>query len=162
MFVFVAFLVKVPVFLLHRWLPKAHVEAPLSASMILAGVLLKLGVFGLIRFSWLLGAYLNTLMVFIIVYSLWGGVMRAVICCSQNDLKSLIAYSSIRHISFCVAGAARLREIGQMASVMILFAHGICSPCMFRLAGCRYDMRGSRRVAINKGVLRVFPLLSIF
>jgi NADH-ubiquinone oxidoreductase chain 4 len=100
----IAFLVKIPIFLTHLWLPKAHVEAPVSGSIILAGVLLKLGGFGLCRIIRLINLYLIKLSRYIIGLSLIGMVYVGFICCRLNDIKALIAYSSVSHIAIVISG----------------------------------------------------------
>lgn len=99
-----AFLVKLPVFFFHLWLPKAHVEAPVSGSIILAGVLLKLGGYGLFRVFCLFNFYGLFFFDFLIVFFLWGGVITRLICLRQVDLKRLVAYSSIGHMGIMVSG----------------------------------------------------------
>lgn len=103
-FLVLAFLVKIPVFFLHLWLPKAHVEAPVAGSIILAGVLLKLGGYGLMRVFFMVNDSFQFRNVFYIGVIMWGGVVTAVICLRQVDLKGLIAYSSIGHIRIFVGG----------------------------------------------------------
>jgi NADH-ubiquinone oxidoreductase chain 4 len=103
-----AFLVKIPIFLVHLWLPKAHVEAPVAGSIILAGILLKLGGYGLIRvFPFMLNISINFNYIFISV-SLVGGVLISLVCLRQIDLKALIAYSSVAHIGIVLRGILTL------------------------------------------------------
>jgi NADH-ubiquinone oxidoreductase chain 4 len=99
-----AFLVKIPIFLTHLWLPKAHVEAPVSGSIILAGVLLKLGGFGLCRIICLLSLYVTKLRSYFIGLSLVGIIYVGFMCCRLNDIKALIAYSSVSHIALVISG----------------------------------------------------------
>lgn len=104
----IVFFVKIPIFFLHLWLPKAHVEAPVSGSIILAGIMLKLGGYGLLRFIVLFKYFILNLNIFFIVVSLIGGFFVSLICIRQRDIKSLIAYSSVSHIRLVLAGILTL------------------------------------------------------
>nr|QEE94354.1 NADH dehydrogenase subunit 4 [Ochlerotatus vigilax] len=157
-----AFLVKMPMFLVHLWLPKAHVEAPVSGSMILAGVLLKLGGYGLLRvFSILqvLGMKFNFIWISI---SLIGGVLVSLICLWQMDLKSLIAYSSVAHMGIVLSGLMTMTYWGLSGSYTLMIAHGLCSSGLFCLANISYERMGSRSLLINKGMLNFMPSLSLW
>nr|YP_010519720.1 NADH dehydrogenase subunit 4 [Ochlerotatus trivittatus]UXP34316.1 NADH dehydrogenase subunit 4 [Ochlerotatus trivittatus] len=157
-----AFLVKMPMFLVHLWLPKAHVEAPVSGSMILAGVLLKLGGYGLLRvFSILqvLGMKFNFIWISI---SLIGGVLVSLICLWQMDLKALIAYSSVAHMGIVLSGLMTMTYWGLNGSYTLMIAHGLCSSGLFCLANISYERMGSRSLLINKGMLNFMPSLSLW
>lgn len=157
-----AFLVKMPIFLVHLWLPKAHVEAPVSGSMILAGVLLKLGGYGLLRvypFIILRGVINNFVWVSI---SLVGGVLVSLICLRQIDLKALIAYSSVAHMGIVLAGLITLTIWGISGSYSLIIAHGLCSSGLFCLANISYERIGRRSLLINKGLLNFMPSLSLW
>nr|WNO18530.1 NADH dehydrogenase subunit 4 [Eulepetopsis sp.] len=157
-----AFLVKLPMYSVHLWLPKAHVEAPIAGSMILAGILLKLGGFGLIQ---TLDFYkMNSFSMSLPLSSLamWGGLITSIICTRQTDLKALIAYSSVAHMSFVTAGILSMTSWGWSASFMIMISHGLCSSAMFFLANTTYEMVHSRSMLITKGLLKMLPLYSMW
>ncbi len=157
-----AFLVKIPIFLVHLWLPKAHVEAPVSGSMILAGVLLKLGGYGLLRvFPFLLLSGINFNFIFISI-SLIGGFLISLVCLRQIDIKALIAYSSVAHIGIVLGGLLTLTYWGLRGAFTLIIAHGLCSSGLFRLANMTYERVGSRRLIINKGLLNFIPRLSLW
>lgn len=155
-----SFLVKLPVYGAHAWLPKAHVEAPLSGSILLAGVLLKFGGYGLIRLIWFREVTNSTIVLFVLVFSLWGGVLRSGVCSCQRDLKSLIAYSSIGHIALRLSVLLSFYRVGKIACVCVLYSHGICSPILFSLAANSYEFCQSRRIILSKGISRIFPIIS--
>lgn len=162
LFLVFAFLVKIPIFLVHLWLPKAHVEAPVSGSIILAGVLLKLGGYGLIRvFSIIINISMK-LNIFWIVLRLVGGFLVRLICLRQIDLKSLVAYSSVAHISLVIGGLIILLSWGWGFSYSLIIAHGLCSSGLFYLVNLTYERLGRRRLLINKGILRFIPRVSIW
>lgn len=157
-----AFLVKIPIFLVHLWLPKAHVEAPVSGSIILAGILLKLGGYGLLRIFPLIqkvGVLNNYIFVRI---SLIGGVLVRFICLRQIDLKSLIAYSSVAHIGIVLRGLLTLTYWGICGSYTLIIAHGLCSSGLFCLANISYERIGSRSLLINKGILNFIPRIALW
>lgn len=155
------FLVKIPIFFIHLWLPKAHVEAPISGSMILAGVILKLGGYGLIRLIKnfiFIGLNLN---IYIRLIRLVGGFFVSLICLRQRDVKSLIAYSSVSHISLVLAGIITINLYGLFGSVIIIVAHGLCSSGLFCLANFNYERIRRRRFFLNKGFINLLPNLSL-
>lgn len=157
-----AFLVKMPMFLVHLWLPKAHVEAPVSGSIILAGIMLKLGGYGLLRvFSFLQvrGIKYNYLWVRI---RLVGGVLIRLVCLRQTDLKALIAYSSVAHMGIVLGGLITLTYWGLCGSYTLIIAHGLCSSGLFCLANITYERLGSRSLLINKGLLNFIPSMTLW
>nr|AFO73309.1 NADH dehydrogenase subunit 4 [Anopheles dirus A] len=157
-----AFLVKMPMFLVHLWLPKAHVEAPVSGSMILAGILLKLGGYGLLRMFPLLQISGMKYNYWWISVSLVGGVLISLVCLRQTDLKALIAYSSVAHMGIVLSGLLTLTYWGLTGSYALMIAHGLCSSGLFCLANISYERMGSRSLLINKGLLNFMPTLSLW
>lgn len=155
------FFVKLPVFFFHLWLPKAHVEAPVSGSIILAGVLLKLGGYGVYRVCQIVGFVGYSYYYYFIVVILWGGVITSFICLLQSDLKSLVAYSSIGHIAMMVSGILTGFRWGAYGGLLIMVGHGLCSSFLFVLARVSYDFLSSRSVVLVKGFLCIFPGVSL-
>nr|YP_010946942.1 NADH dehydrogenase subunit 4 [Sigmella digitalis]WGO57699.1 NADH dehydrogenase subunit 4 [Sigmella digitalis] len=157
-----AFLVKMPMFMVHLWLPSAHVEAPVSGSMILAGVLLKLGGYGLLRVYLLL---LQTGMLFnyiLVSVGLVGGMLVSLICLRQTDLKSLVAYSSVAHMGIVMGGLMTMFYWGFCGSYTLMIAHGLCSSGLFCLVNISYERLGSRSLLINKGLMNFMPSMSMW
>nr|UZC78771.1 NADH dehydrogenase subunit 4 [Nephrotoma sp.] len=157
-----AFLVKMPMFLVHLWLPKAHVEAPVSGSMILAGVLLKLGGYGILRFIPLVQSINSMFSWYWVSISLVGGVLVSFICLRQTDLKSLIAYSSVAHMSIVLSGLLTMTSWGMSGAYVLMIAHGLCSSGLFCLANISYERTGSRSLLINKGMLNFMPSMALW
>nr|AOR87104.1 NADH dehydrogenase subunit 4 [Streptosyllis sp. THS1] len=158
----IAFLTKVPIFTLHLWLPKAHVEAPVSGSMILAAVLLKLGGYGLLRVSQVIIYFMMNFMFFFMSLALIGGLIAGLICSRQQDLKSLIAYSSVSHMSFVIVSIFSMSMWGWVASIIMMIAHGLCSSCLFMLSNFNYDFSKTRSINLMKSIMNIFPMLSFW
>lgn len=158
----IAFLVKIPIFLVHLWLPKAHVEAPVSGSIILAGVLLKLGGYGLLRIFKILVISGLTFNFIWIGIRLIGGVLVSLICLRQTDLKALIAYSSVAHMGIVLGGLITLSYWGFCGSFTLIIAHGLCSSGLFCLANISYERLGSRSLLINKGLMNFIPRITLW
>nr|YP_010934987.1 NADH dehydrogenase subunit 4 [Ornithodoros improvisus]WKW52635.1 NADH dehydrogenase subunit 4 [Ornithodoros improvisus] len=158
----VGFLVKMPLFLVHIWLPKAHVEAPVAGSMILAGVLLKLGIYGLLRVSTFLSKEMMSYGYIMMSIILLGGIFVSFICLCQVDLKALIAYSSVCHMGLSLGGVVSMTNWGFSGVMLMMLGHGLCSSGLFCLANFYYERFYTRSMLLLKGVGIVFPFLSIW
>jgi len=157
----VAFAVKVPLFPLHTWLPDAHTQAPTAGSVILAGVLLKLGTYGFVRF----GLYLfpDATVFFapaLVTLGVVGIIYGAVVATMQRDLKRLVAYSSVAHLGFIVLGTFALTTQGIQGGVLQMVNHGISTGALFLLVGMIYDRRHTREIAALKGLQKSAPILA--
>nr|YP_009493353.1 NADH dehydrogenase subunit 4 [Gibbosula crassa]AWK29318.1 NADH dehydrogenase subunit 4 [Gibbosula crassa] len=152
-----AFLVKLPVYGFHLWLPKAHVEAPVAGSMILAGILLKLGGYGLIRFFSILSLCGCFVVSVVFCLALMGGAIASMVCFAQIDVKALVAYSSVGHMSLVLGGVYSNTEWGWVGALFMMLAHGLCSSGMFFLASETYKCYHTRSLYLVKGGLAMIP-----
>jgi NADH-quinone oxidoreductase subunit M len=155
---FIGFAIKIPMFPFHTWLPDAHVEAPTPISVILAGVLLKMGIYGILRFNfpifpeatrWAANA--------MAVFGMVNIVYAAFVCLAQKDIKKLIAYSSVSHMGFSLLGMASLTPTGISGAVLNLFTHGIISPMLFLIVGVIYDRAHHREIERFGGLAQTLP-----
>ena len=159
----ISFLIKVPLFPLHTWLPDAHTEAPTPGSVILAGVLLKMGTYGLIRYNVELfptssiefGSLISWFAVIGIVYG-------ALVSIVQTDIKRLVAFSSVSHMGFIVLGIFSLTAIGLQGAIIQMINHGLSTGMLFLLVGMLYERRHTREISEYGGIARVVPVLSTF
>src|SRR3989441_6204019 len=162
---FFAFAIKVPMFPFHTWLPDAHTEAPTAGSVILAGVLLKMGTYGFIRFSLPLlpadAAMRAKIIHIVIVLSLIGIIYGAIVCLMQKDMKRLIAYSSVSHLGFCTLGIFSLNPNGLAGSVLQQINHGISTGMLFLIIGIIYERRHTREIAEYGGLAHVMPKYAV-
>lgn len=158
---FMAFAIKVPIWPLHSWLPDAHVQAPTAGSVILAGVLLKLGTYGLVRFNLPIfpdasadfAPYIAVLAVIGIIYGAW-------VSYAQTDIKKLVAYSSVSHLGFVVLGIFALNSVGVQGAILQMVNHGISTGGLFLLVGMLYERRHTKAIDAFGGVWKVMPVFS--
>ncbi|PYX19185.1 MAG: Fe-S-binding domain-containing protein [Acidobacteria bacterium] len=158
---FVAFAIKVPMFPFHTWLPDAHVEAPTAGSVILAGVLLKMGTYGFIRFSLpffpavVMSAKVRGWMIFLSIVAI---IYGALVSLMQKDMKKLVAYSSVSHLGFCTLGIFALNPVGLSGSVLQQINHGISTGALFLIVGVLYERRHTREISEYGGISNVMPI----
>ncbi|MGB9074878.1 MAG: NADH-quinone oxidoreductase subunit M [Terriglobales bacterium] len=160
---FVAFAVKVPLFPLHTWLPDAHVEAPTAGSVLLAGVLLKMGTYGMLRFN--LGLFPDQARrnaPWIMVLALIGIIYGALVSMVQPNMKKLIAYSSVSHLGFVVLGIFSFTTAGLNGAVFVMLAHGVSTGALFMLAGLLYERRHTYEISDFGGLATPLPIYSAF
>lgn len=155
----IAFLVKLPLYSVHLWLPKAHVEAPVAGSIILAAVLLKLGRYGLMRIRGLFPELSNNLIPLIRRLCIIGACVARAICLRQPDIKSIIAYSSVGHIGFVIVGILSFTRWGWAGALRLIVAHGLCSSAIFSVANMAYEATRRRSMVLIKGLISVFPCI---
>nr|YP_010545676.1 NADH dehydrogenase subunit 4 [Mopalia retifera]UYG48472.1 NADH dehydrogenase subunit 4 [Mopalia retifera] len=161
LFLILVFLIKLPIYSSHLWLPKAHVEAPVAGSMILAALLLKLGGYGICRLMLMFSKYNFLMNYLVITLSLIGGVLSSLICIRQSDMKSLIAYSSIGHMGLMLMGILSSSEFGMKMGLLMMIAHGLSSSGLFSMSNMMYEKSGTRSLLISKGFISLSPNFSM-
>jgi NADH-quinone oxidoreductase subunit M len=158
----IGFGVKMPIFPLHGWLPLAHVEAPTPVSILLSGILLKMGSYGLMRTVWTLPAAAEALQGVLMVLALISVVYGSVLAWQQRDLKAMIAYSSISHMGVVLLGVAALNTAGLLGAVMQMVAHGLVAGALFLLVGLLYERTHTRDLADYGSLVQVMPRFAFF
>lgn len=165
--IFIAFAIKLPVFPLHTWLPDAHTDAPTAVSVILAGVLLKMGAYGMIRLVAGFGDggivpgvaedYAKIIVVFAVISVLYGAAATM----RQTDLKKLIAYSSVSHMGFVLLGIFALNQLSLSGAVLQMFSHGLITGLLFAMVGLVYDKTHQRQIPLLGGLARQMPVICV-
>nr|QHB76126.1 NADH dehydrogenase subunit 4 [Calidris tenuirostris] len=155
-----AFMVKAPLYGLHLWLPKAHVEAPIAGSMLLAALLLKLGGYGIMRLTMFMSPLSNNLHYPFLTLALWGALMTSSICLRQTDLKSLIAYSSVSHMGLVIAACMIQTHWSFSGAMILMISHGLTSSMLFCLANTNYERTHSRILLLARGLQPLLPLMA--
>jgi NADH-quinone oxidoreductase subunit M len=158
-----SFAIKVPIWPLHTWLPDAHVEAPTAGSVILAGVLLKMGTYGFIRFNLPLFAEASIkMMPFMCSLAVIGIIYGALVAMVQTDMKKLVAYSSVSHLGFVMLGIFSMTEEGMQGAIIQMINHGLSTGALFLLVGMIYDRTHTRLIADYGGVAKLMPVFASF
>jgi NADH-quinone oxidoreductase subunit M len=160
---FFSFAIKVPLFPLHTWLPDAHVQAPTAGSVILAGVLLKMGTYGLIRFNLPLFPQASVEFApYISVFAVIGIIYGALVAMVQTDMKKLVAYSSVAHLGFVVLGIFAMTIESVQGAVIQMINHGLSTGALFLLVGMIYERTHSREISFYGGIAKLVPVYSTF
>jgi NADH-quinone oxidoreductase subunit M len=156
---FVGFAIKVPMFPFHTWLPDAHVEAPTAGSVILAGVLLKMGTYGFVRFSlpmfpWATMHFIKPMLILSLIGIIYGGLVAMM----QKDMKSLVAYSSVSHLGFVMMGVFAATPVALQGGVLQMLNHGISTGALFLIVGVVYERRHTRMISEYGGLSHIMPV----
>jgi len=160
--IFTSFFIKIPIYIMHIWLPKAHVEAPVYGSIILAGILLKIGRYGIIRLREVFFKIVINYNYFIFGIRIIGGFVVRLRCLIQVDIKRLVAYSSVVHINLILCSLLTLIKLGVVRGYIIMISHGLCSSGLFYMVNLYYSRSLRRLLLLNKGMLVRLPRIAIW
>jgi NADH-quinone oxidoreductase subunit M len=158
----IGFGVKMPIFPLHGWLPLAHVEAPSPVSILLSGILLKMGAYGLLRAVVMLPEAAHLLQPMLVFLALFGMIYGGLLAWRQSDMKAMVAYSSVSHMGLVLLGIATLNETGLMAAVLQMTAHGLIAGALFLLVGLLYERTHTRDIQDYSSLVQVMPRFALF
>jgi len=160
--IFTSFFIKMPIYIIHIWLPKAHVEAPVYGSMILAGILLKIGRYGIIRLLEIFFKVVINYRYLIFSVRIIGRLLVRLRCLIQVDIKRLVAYSSVVHINLILCSLLTLTKLGILSRYIIIISHGLCSSGLFYIVNLYYSRTFRRLLLLNKGILIQLPTITIW
>nr|ALO64544.1 NADH dehydrogenase subunit 4 [Bombus pascuorum] len=160
-YLLMSFLVKIPMYLFHGWLIKAHVEASFFSSMILASIMLKLGSYGMLRLILMFKFMLKNMMFFLMLINIFGLLILSILCLIQFDMKLIIALSSVIHMGIMMMGMLMEKKMGILGGLMMMISHGLVSSGLFYLVNMIYMQTNSRLIFINKGMICLMPSMSM-
>nr|DBA43892.1 TPA_asm: ND4 [Bombus personatus] len=160
-YMMLSFFVKIPLYLIHGWLTKAHVEAPFFGSMILAAIMLKLGSYGLLRFIFIFKFMLKYFIFIFMFISILGMLILSLVCLLQFDMKLIIALSSVVHMGIMSMGMLSSSKLGIIGGLLMMISHGLVSSGLFYLVSMIYEQTNSRLIFINKGMINLMPSMSM-
>nr|DBA43788.1 TPA_asm: ND4 [Bombus opulentus] len=160
-YLLMSFLVKIPMYLFHGWLTKAHVEASFFSSMILASIMLKLGSYGFLRLIFMFKFMLKNMMFFLMLINMFGLLILSILCLIQFDMKLIIALSSVVHMGIMMMGMLMEKKMGMLGGLMMMISHGLVSSGLFYLVNMIYMQTNSRLIFINKGMICMMPSMSM-
>nr|DBA43827.1 TPA_asm: ND4 [Bombus ussurensis] len=161
LYMIMSFLVKVPIYMLHGWLIKAHVESPFFSSMILASVMLKLGGYGMLRMIFMFKFKFKIIFNYLMIINILGMLILSLICLFQFDMKLIIAFSSVVHMGIMMMGMLSMSNLGILGSLLMMISHGLVSSGLFYLVHMIYNQTNNRSMFINKGMINMMPSMSM-
>nr|DBA43840.1 TPA_asm: ND4 [Bombus trifasciatus] len=161
LYMIMSFLVKVPIYMFHGWLIKAHVEAPFFSSMILASVMLKLGGYGMLRMIFMFKFKFKIIYNYLMIINIFGMLVLSLMCLFQFDMKLIIAFSSVVHMGIMLMGLLSMSNLGILGGLLMMISHGLVSSGLFYLVHMIYNQTNNRLMFINKGLINVMPSMSM-